>query len=141
MTHRLLVLVLIVALPCLALAVMPPHVHGTSPPDKGILKGDTVTFFGNSLGYADARAIKVSNLTTAKPAPFTHKMNCKWVNNCKPPKRNMPGCGQQHCQLKIKLTRVVPGQRYQLSFLRTTITVTAAKSGKSGRKKGSRRKR
>ena len=107
-----------------AWALMPPHVRESFPRNGGLLSSDTVWLLGYSLSYADWKRVSVEDLTRNTPVSFTHKLDCKWVGQCK--SAGMVGCRQQRCEARLHLASVEVGHRYQLRIERTTLTFTAS---------------
>ena len=126
----LLIAGLVVAAPAVGIALMPPHINRTKPADKGVLVGKVVLLHGYSLKYADEKKLAVLDLTANKKVPLGTHMKCTWERRCKPPK-DAPGCSQLRCTMKVTLNKVVPGHQYRLTWIRTTVTFTAAQKGKA----------
>ncbi|MCO4760083.1 MAG: hypothetical protein KC502_01155 [Myxococcales bacterium] len=106
-----------------AMALMPPHVAKTEPADGGQLQGRTVIFHGYTLNLGAKDSVKVTDLTAKRELTATTKVQCKTVG-----KGDCPGCTQRKCQVIVTLPTTTAGHRYEVTVLRETITVTAAKT-------------
>jgi len=124
-------LLVLILLPSVALALMPPHVDGTNIKD-GALVGDTLILRGYSLKYTDVKKdLTLTNVKTRKAAQWTHKMDCKWEGKCDEDSR--PGSCQLACVLTVSLDKVKSGTSLQLKYLdvNQTFQLKAAKKKKN----------
>ncbi len=117
---RFLPAFLVVLVPVLGLALMPPHVTKTVPGDGGVLEGDVVLIEGFSLKYANIEKRLKIVASTGKVVPFSHALACRSVGECDDDSK--PGACQQKCELKVTLKDVPSGTRMTLTFLKTKIT-------------------
>jgi len=121
-----------------SLALMPPHIQSTIPPNEGVLEGDTFLFHGYSLEYAESDSLKVILVKTGESVEHTTKTSCTLEGKCDEESR--PGSCQEKCEMRVTLKQVLPGEQYEIHFLdwKSRFTATKAKpiekkEGKSGK--------
>jgi hypothetical protein len=121
-----IVLLLVLAslsLPVRTFALMPPHVNKTSPADGEELADKTIELRGYTLNILDLREeLEVVDETAEEPVAFETDLECEQQG----PSDGPPGSQQDYCVLRVELAQTTPGHTYRLSFLDTTIRVTAA---------------
>jgi len=107
-----------------ALALMPPHIQSATPPNEGVLEGQTFVFSGYSLEYADAKKLKVILVKTGEEIEYTTETSCTLEGKCDDNAR--PGSCQEKCEMRVNLNKVVPGEQYEIHFLEWKSRFTAA---------------
>ena len=103
----------------LALALMPPHLTGSQPPDNGTLDKPEILIFGYTLGMVDLENMKVTDAADGQQVKTSANLDCEWEGT-----GNMPGARQQRCTVKITLEKACPGHTYEVFFLDQTFHFT-----------------
>ncbi len=130
-TSPLFIALVLILLPSVALALMPPHVDGTNIKD-GVLVGNALILRGYSLKYTDVKKdLSLTYAKTKRTAAWTHKMDCQWEGKCDEDSR--PGSCQLACVLTVSLDQVKAGTSLQLKYLdvNQTFQLKAAKKKKN----------
>lgn len=101
-----------------ALALMPPHVTGSSPLSGQPMVDNTITFHGYSLKHVDEEPTVVETTRKEKVA-FKKELKCTWEG-----KGDAPGSRQQRCSIVLTLEKPFVGAKYTASFLGTKVETT-----------------
>lgn len=124
---RAVLALLVTLLPAGGLALMPPHIDSSVPPDGGVLDGDTLVFRGYTL--QDGVDVEVVDAGGAI-VPITQHVVCTDEGDCCGRDRRegdlRVGCCQQRCELRVTLSEVVPEAAYRATVLDKSVVFTAA---------------
>lgn len=99
-------------------ALMPPHINSSIPENGGILLGDTVRFYGYSLGYGDYEQLRVVDLTNDSTVETESDLICASEGE-----GHNPGCVQFKCILSITIKAIISTHKYEISFEKSNIGV------------------
>ena len=109
-----------------ALALMPPHITGSTPAQGGVLSTDTVTLNGYTLFRPEPDQLTLVDLTTGQDASWEIvDLTCEDEGDWERAQTD-DGAIQFRCVLLIRLLRPEPGHEYELWFLDTGIRFTYA---------------
>lgn len=116
----LFTVLLLLIVPFKALALMPPHLTGSTPGDGQTLTTDTMVLHGYTLYEPGQEEIVITDTTTGVSLAWELvKLECESEGDMS--KADMPGAIQQRCDLTIKFTGLESGHAYELTFLETVI--------------------